>query len=154
MTLIQFHILPDGLSAARDLYACQQAEQAYRAGRKVLIHTSDIEHSVQLDALLWSFRDSSFVPHSLLGSSSETESAATNVNAIHIGCGDDAEDQHDLLINLSPRIPGFFSRFVELQEIIIDQEDDRERGRERYRYYKDHGYPLEHLRIRQRILSQ
>ncbi len=154
MTLIQFHILPDGLSAARDLYACQQAEQAYRAGRKVLIHTHDMEHSVQLDALLWSFRDSSFIPHSLLGGSSDPESAVTDVNPIHIGCGDDAGDQHDLLINLSPQIPGFFSRFVELQEIIIDHEDDRERGRERYRYYKSHGYPLEHLRIRQRILSQ
>lgn len=153
MTRIHFHLLPDQACGARNLYACQQAERAYREGRKVLIQAADIEHARQLDRLLWSFRDSSFLPHGLLASS-ETGPGTHAVNPVHISYGDNAGDHHDLLINLANSIPEFFSRFDELQEIVVDQQEDLERSRKRYRYYMDHGYPLEHHRIRQRILSQ
>ncbi len=152
MTRIHFHLLPDRLSGARDVYACQQAQVAYSKGRRVLICTTDAEHSRRLDSLLWSFRDSSFVPHSLITSGEETD--GTPANTVHISYGDDVGEHHDLLINLADSIPRFFSRFDELQEIVLDHEDDLERSRKRYRYYLDQGYPLEHHRIRQRILSQ
>ena len=152
MTRIHFHLLPDQASAARNLFACQQAELAYRKGRRVLVYTTDAEASQRMDSLLWSFRDSSFLPHSLLDT--QHQSVSKPPDPVHISHGEEAGDHHDVLINLSDSIPGFFSRFDELQEIVIDEQDALERSRNRYRYYLDHGYPLEHHRIRQRILSQ
>jgi DNA polymerase-3 subunit chi len=155
MTRIHFHLLPDRSSGARDVYACQQAQAAYSKGRGVLIYTTDAEHSRQLDFLLWSFRDSSFVPHCLLNTGDTgAEPDAAPANTVHISYGENVGGHHGLLINLADSIPRFFSRFDELQEIVIDHEDDLERSRKRYRYYLDQGYPLEHHRIRQRILSQ
>lgn len=146
MTRIDFYSLPDSLSEARDIYTCQLTEQAFRQGKQVLIHCADEAHCRQMDALLWCFRDSSFIPHCLQGAA---ESAA-----IEIGHGDDAGDQHQLLIVLSADIPDFFSRFEQVCEIVLENDAAKALSRKHYRYYQDHGYRLEHHRIRQRILSQ
>lgn len=146
MTRIDFYSLPDDNEEARDFYACQLTEQAFAQGHSVLIHTEDAEHAQRLDALLWSFRDSSFLPHTLQGQSPAA--------AIEVGHSGDPGEKHDLLINLAATIPGFFSRFAQVTEIVIEHESARQLSREHYRYYRDHGYPLEHHRIRQRILSQ
>jgi DNA polymerase-3 subunit chi len=149
MTRIHFYLLPDASTEARDYYACQMTEEAFRLGRRVLIHTGDEAHSLRLDALLWRFRDSSFIPHSIQGCSDAQASPA-----VEIGHGSDAGAQHDLLINLATAVPAFFSRFEQVNEIVVEQEQAKEQSRERYRFYLDRGYPLEHHRIRQRILSQ
>ena len=149
MTRIDFYILPDSQGEARDHYACQLTEQAYRQGRQVLIHCADEAHSQKLDTLLWCYRDSSFIPHAIQGAPD-----SPTPSAVEIGHGGDAGDQHDLLINLSPKIPPFFSRFDQVSEIVVEQDAAKALSREHYRYYQDHGYRLEHHRIRQRILSQ
>lgn len=145
MTQIEFFVLPDQHSEARDRYACLQIEEAYQRGRRVFVQAADEAHASQLDALLWSYRDSSFIPHSIIG----VEPSA----AVQIGFGDSAGDQHELLINLSNSVPPFFSRFEQVNEIVIQQDTVVEQTRTNYRHYKNHGYPLNHHNIRQRILS-
>lgn len=145
MTHVDFYILPDQHGDARDHYACQLAEEAYRQGRGVLIQALDAAHAAQLDGLLWRFRDSSFIPHALLGSTLEAP--------VEIGYGDDPGAQHDLLINLANGVPGFFSRFERVCEIVVELDTVKTQTREHYRYYQEHGYPLHHHQLRQRILS-
>jgi DNA polymerase-3 subunit chi len=149
MTRIDFYILPDSQGEARDHYACQLTEQAYRQGQRVLIHCADEAHGQRLDALLWCYRDSSFIPHAIQGAA-----GSATPPAVEIGHGGDAGGQHQLLINLAPEIPEFFSRFDQVSEIVVAQDSAKALSREHYRYYQDHGYRLEHHRIRQRILSQ
>ncbi len=48
---------------------------------------------------------------------------------------------HHTLINIGQQVPPGFSRFEEVWEWVGD---DIESGRERYRYYRDRGYPLQH----------
>ncbi|MCG6983776.1 MAG: DNA polymerase III subunit chi, partial [Thiocapsa sp.] len=56
------------------------------------------------------------------------------------------EDQ--VLINLAPQVPAFFGRFERLCEPIDHDPAARLAGRQRFRYYRDRGYPLEHHQIR------
>lgn len=145
MTRIDFYLLPDSDTDARDRYACTLTEEAFRSGRQVLIQVADEAHALRMDALLWSFRDSSFIPHALQGSPVAA--------AVEIGHGEDPGDQHDLLINLAGAVPPFFGRFEQVSEIVVEQDQIKDQTRQHYRYYQDHGYPLQHHRIRQRILS-
>jgi len=40
-------------------------------------------------------------------------------------------------------VPAWFSRFTRIAELVGAAEDDKARGRERFRYYRERGYPLE-----------
>ena len=49
----------------------------------------------------------------------------------------------DVLINLTPAVPLFFSRFARVAEIVGQDEDSKLSARERFRFYRDRGYALE-----------
>ena len=48
----------------------------------------------------------------------------------------------DVLINISGAVPGFFGRFNRVAEIVVDS--TRDAGRDRYKFYRDRGFPLFH----------
>ena len=89
-----------------------------------------------MDRLLWTFRQGSFVPHGTLGN------CDTTVTPVIIGHRDESGDEHDVLINLGLEVPGFFSRFERVAEIIDKEPQVVTAGRERFRFYRDRGYPL------------
>ncbi len=89
-----------------------------------------------MDRLLWTFQEQSFVPHGLLG---EADPAC---NPILIGDASQATEEHDVLINLAMDVPTFFSRFQRLAECVDNEQAVREASRQRYRFYRDRGYPL------------
>lgn len=121
---------------SRQLTACRLAEKAYKLGHQVHIHTASASDSAQLDKMLWTFRDGSFVPHAIY-------QAGQDVNA-PISIAHDAEpsQHHDVLINLAHEVPLFFSHFARVAEIIGKDEQEKIAGRIRYRFYRDRGYPL------------
>ena len=136
MTRISFYILADQQAQSRQVFACRLAEKAWKQGHQVYIQTDHAEASAELDALLWSFRDDSFVPHEI-NSGEDTDSK------ILIGHDHQPPRLMDLLINLSNSQPDFFSQFNRVAELLNDDETIKLAGRERYRYYQQHGYALE-----------
>ena len=82
----------------------------YRKGRQIYVHTSTEEQAKTLNEQLWTFKEDSFVPHSL-------HSEAMDV-PIKIGFDHEPEEHQDVLINLSGQIPHFFSRFDRVAEIV------------------------------------
>jgi DNA polymerase-3 subunit chi len=138
MTDIDFYILDNDKPLAREQMACRLAEKIYRLGRKVHIHTASASDSQQLDELLWTFREGSFVPHALAGQG--TTIASEPLAPVIISHDDDPQQHSDVLINLAAKVPLFFSRFDRVTEIIGQQ--DKTAGRERFRFYRDRGYPL------------
>jgi DNA polymerase-3 subunit chi len=108
-------------------------------GHRVHIHNDTVELVKQLDDLLWTFRDRSFIPHEIA-----TERAAqTTVTLSH----EWAPEQCDVLVNLATDVPEFFTRFVRVAEIIDQDEHRRESGRKRFRHYRDQGYTPNHHRL-------
>ena len=58
-----------------------------------------------------------------------------------IGWGDDPQGD-EVLVNLADQVPKFIGRFERVAEIIVGERKDD--GRERYKFYRDCGYPLHH----------
>lgn len=137
MTQVDFYILEQPGGEAPPHFACRLAEKAWRQGHKVHIHAASAAQAEQLDALLWSFRDLSFVPHSL---GNEALAAAS---PIHIGHDEQAVQHHDVLINLDQTVPLFFSQFERVAELVGQDEQQRQLGRTRFTFYRDRGYPLQ-----------
>ncbi len=136
MTKVDFYILEDDDAAARQHFVCRLAEKAWQQGHRIYIHTDNAQSSNQLDALLWSYRDESFLPHSL------DKAPDSDSVQLHIGHSDEPMHHDDVLINLGTDVPLFFSRFKRVAEIIAGDESIKQAGRERYRFYRERGYPL------------
>jgi len=55
----------------------------------------------------------------------------------------------EMLVTLSSSVSPVFSAFKQTIDIVTDSETAREDGRERYRFYRDRGYPLRHIKVEQ-----
>jgi DNA polymerase-3 subunit chi len=139
MTRIDFYVLKTGSARQRSVFACRLAEKALGLGHKIYLHTESNSATSQLNDLLWTFRDGSFVPHLPLDHSPEQDS--DDGTPIHIGHDTEPGDHSDLLINMADEVPLFFSRFDRVAEIVAA--DSRDNARDRFRFYRDRGYALE-----------
>lgn len=136
MTKIDFYILEDGAALAREYFVCRLAEKAWQQGHRVYIHTENVDQSRQIDDLLWTFYDVSFLPHS------QDNAGDADGVPVHIGCSEEPLHHDDVLINMGREVPLFFSRFKRVAEVIAGDEQVKQAGRERYRFYRERGYPL------------
>jgi DNA polymerase-3 subunit chi len=139
MTQVDFYILEDN---QRDQFVCRLAEKIYSQGRTVYIHTESDEQSRHIDQLLWTFREGSFIPHHY---NCDPDAATTEQQSspVEIGSGELGEHHNEVLINLATEVPLIFSRFERVAEIIPQSDPARSSGRERFRFYRDRGYPLQ-----------
>lgn len=144
MTRVDFYVLSTADSSARLELICKLSEKAIARSEKVLIHSDSAKELQQLDELLWSFRPVSFVPHKILPSGYVT--SGLDNEAVHLSSESPGADR-TLLINLAKQVPPFFSRFERTLEVINDEPDIRASGRDRYRYYQQRGYPLQHHKM-------
>lgn len=137
MTQVDFYIIDIPGSEASQQFACRLAEKAWQKGHRVHIHTGDAALARRLDEMMWTFRDLSFVPH-CLGTAAQAADTP-----IHIGYDEEGIQHDDVLINLAPEVPLFFSHFHRVAELVAPDEDARQRGRQRFSFYRDRGYPLQ-----------
>lgn len=136
MTRIDFHSnVADKLS-----YACRLTRKAYAAGNRVVLMAEDAAQLAALDALLWTFSDTDFLPHVQAG---DSLAAAT---PIILADSDAAElPHHDVMLNLARRAPANFSAFARVVEVVSSDADDAAAGRQRYMAYKNLAYQPTHF---------
>ena len=132
MPQVDFYVLPSADPAGRQLFTCRLAEKAWKAGHRVFIRVNDAAEAATLDDRLWTFRQGSFVPHTL-AENHENDPLAT----VLIGTGAAPEDHRDLLINLTPAVPEDWRTFQRIAEIVDQDEAVRRAGREKYRFYRN-----------------
>jgi DNA polymerase-3 subunit chi len=138
MTRIDFHSnVPDKLA-----YVCRLVRKAYAAGQKMVVH-GEAAQLAELDARLWSFSPLDFLPHCGVGSPHAA------VTPIVLAESLDEVPHHALLINLRRHTPPQFASFERMIEVVGADPDDRAAGRERYKMYRERGYPLAHHDIAQ-----
>ncbi len=138
MTRVDFYVLPDTLASGRERFACRLTEIAYRRGQRIYVYAQSSDQAGALDTLLWTFQAGSFIPHAL--HPCDHRPADTPVLIGHDGVPDHG---HDVLINLTDSVPGFFSRFERVAEVVNQDPAVKHAGREKFRYYRDRGYALE-----------
>ena len=136
MTRIDFYLQQAGANANLETLVCRLVDKAFGQGHQVYVLTPDQATATRLDHLLWTFSPGSFVPHALCG-------AELPATPVLIGPQEPPAAWQDTLVTLSPEIPGCFSRFERVAEFVAANEDAKQRARERFRFYRDRGYPLE-----------
>ncbi len=118
---------------------CRIAEKAFSAGHRIHICVSSSNDCEKLDALLWTFRDRSFIPHEI----SDTPipncpvTLSTRIDAKH----------SDMLLNVTHEVPENFRQFQRIAEIIDNQPESVVTGRERYRFYRESGLDPQHHEV-------
>ncbi|CAB3682205.1 DNA polymerase III subunit chi [Trinickia soli] len=131
MTRVDFHTnVGDAL-----LYACRLARKAYQAGQPLVV-VADHARLRAFDERLWTFSPLDFLPHCM----AESELAART--PIVLATDVEQAPHHQVLLNLAPVVPAQFARFERLLEVVGNSDDELAAGRERYRFYRDRGYPL------------
>ena len=137
---VDFYLLNGG-DQRRELFACKLSEKAWGQQQHVYIHTESEKHAEELDSLLWTFREGSFLPHNIVGRP-VTNGAKVPVL---IGWKDPGIlDNYPVLINLNPSVPAFYSHFERVAEIVNQSESVKTEGRERFAFYREQGCNLHH----------
>jgi len=149
MTTVDFYVLSDDTSAARDHFACRLAEKAWLMGRHVIIAVNDKNHAESMSQYLWSFKPESFTPHCLIDQPQNNVSIVLDwrLQGQDMDTKSGENTGHDVLINLQDDIPAVFSRFQRLSEIVVQQAELLTITRSHYQFYRDRGYPLKSHKI-------
>jgi DNA polymerase-3 subunit chi len=116
--------------------ACRLAGKALAQKKRLLIYAPEPETAQRVDRLLWTWPATGFVPHCLAHDPLAAETP------VLIATDAEGPQACEVLLNLSPETPPHFERFERLLEIVADDEEERKAGRERYRWYRDRGYPI------------
>jgi DNA polymerase-3 subunit chi len=137
MTRIDFY----QLNPERHRYeqvVCRLCEKAWEQKQLTLLLTEDAAQSQLLDQRLWTFSDDSFVPH-------DSEDSEDFITPILIHDNPDPAGERQLLINLSASVPPYFAQFERVIELVT--EENKAQARAHYSYYKERGYPLNHVNL-------
>jgi len=137
MTQVDFYLLPSADGNGKHLAACRLTQKVYRLKHRIYILTGDHEESAQLDRLLWTFNPGSFIPHQI-----HTDLVDARLPVL-IGHGAPPAEFNDVLISLAPKVPEFFERFERVAELVSADEPERAAARDRFRQYRDRGFPVQ-----------
>lgn len=133
MTRVDFYLLGKD-SDRREVFACRLAEKAYRLGHRVYLLAPNPPAATELDELLWTFSQGSFVPHALLDGE-----AATTEHPVLVGHAEPPPGFNDVLITLAGEVPSWFNRFERVAELVGADDPEKARARDRFRCYRERG---------------
>lgn len=140
---VDFYVAKDTAPQFALQTACRIAEKAFSAGHRIHIHMSEESDCEKLDTLLWTFRDRSFIPHEI--SPVPIEDCPVTISAEK--SPDMTSGHTDMLLNVSHEIPENFMQFQRIAEIIDNQPESINAGRERYRFYRENGLDPQHHEV-------
>jgi len=135
---VDFYVLPGSDDAARLRFACRLAEKAWLQRHRVRVQFDPGGDLEAFDQILWTFSDRSFVPHRRAGAADEAPDPAPP--PVVIADTDDADRADgDLVINLAASLPSAFEGWSRVAEVVDADAGRRQRGRERFRAYRERG---------------
>jgi DNA polymerase III subunit chi len=138
---VSFYILQDERQPAYWQFCCRLLQKIYQQKSNVHVHCSDPQSAKQLNVYLWTFNDTSFIPHCF------ADDPMTITPMVRIGYAHHTPQTSEVLLNLSDTIPAFFQQFSRILEIVTPQA--RDQGRNHYRHYQQHHCQVETHKIYQ-----
>ena len=138
---VDFYLITNEVTNTVNNVACRLLEKAYLRGHTVFVYCDNQQQAEQIDELLWTYKEDSFVPHHLQGEGPEPPPA------VQIGFGPEPRGFHDLLLNMAKTVPPFYQRFRRIMEIVAPNDDAKEISRNHYREYRAnacelHAHPI------------
>lgn len=135
MTKVRFYTDITDLSAM----VSQLVMQARSKQRKVTVYLPDAAQAQALSQQLWAHDPVTFMPHVC------ADAPHAALTPVHLAWQPEQITQDDILINCQPTLPRFFSRFRHVCELIGQDEPDKVAGRQRWAFYRDRGYEIQHV---------
>jgi DNA polymerase-3 subunit chi len=123
--------------------ACRLAGKALAQRKRLLIYAPQGDTAQRIDRLLWTWPATGFLPHCF------AHDAIASDTPLLITADATAPEAGELLLNLDQACPPHFERFERLLEVVGQDDDARRLGRERYRFYRDRGYPIRNYDLAQ-----
>ena len=123
-------------TSGRDLlvYICRLVEKGYKQGSKpIYIHFDSENEAKEFDSLLWTFRQESFIPHTILGNPEQEKTP------VIIGWDTNQIETAEALINVSQDIPRASKSTSKIHEIVGNDENKKNKAREKWKAYKANG---------------
>ena len=135
---VTFYLLQNGDEARRFHMACRLAQIALQKKQRLYIHLDTVGEAQYLDEYLWTFEDTSFVPHAIVREQKQTQwPVVLGYDAAN------ALDHCDCLLNLSVNIPTFHDAFKRIFEIVPKEGELKNSMRSHYRDYQQQGCQLQ-----------
>ncbi|MBT4836197.1 MAG: DNA polymerase III subunit chi [Methylococcales bacterium] len=128
MSQVDFYILPDSTPISRLQFACRLIEKIFTLGHKIYVSMDQTDEINQIDKLLWTFRETSFIPHGF------SNTKYLELTPVIIGPAN-TSIQREVLINFCIQAPDSCNNFKRIVEVLNDQPHIKESGRQRYKQY-------------------
>jgi len=132
MTSIDFYFNADD----RLQVACRLAGKAVKQSQRMLIYAPDADTAGRIDKMLWTWPAIGFVPHCAVHAPLAAQTP------VLIASGEETPEGCELLLNLGADCPPHFERFTRLLEVVSADEAEKEKGRSRFRFYRERGYKI------------
>lgn len=143
MAQVDFYILPE--NGKQEHFACALIQKAWKQGNNIFVNTRSESAAAAFDDLLWTFKDTSFLPHCLAANNNTEDSP------IVIGHDDQTNAQipghTTIMLNLTDQMPRDTNKLKRILEIVAGNESDRQQARKRYAEYRDQGHELNNHKI-------
>lgn len=127
MTRVDFYLA----NGDKHLAACKLVHKAFRLGHRIYLRTQDASETERLDELLWTFAAGSFIPHRRDGNDARVP--------VMIGHEMPPEALNDVMVSLAQDVAPYYERFQRVAEIVGAEDTDKQRARERFRFYRERG---------------
>jgi DNA polymerase-3 subunit chi len=132
---VDFYVLQGAGADGLPLLACRLVDKAWAAGQPVCIYDPDAGSLESLDTRLWTFSDGSFIPHERV----EDAAAGCEAPVALVAARPPDILPRRILINLGAGVPDFATEFERVIELVDEEPQRRERGRERFRAWRRLG---------------
>jgi len=125
------------------VYVCKLIEKGYKQNiNPIFIKTNTQKQAEELDKILWTFRQESYVPHALVDKDKDN-----NTQPVQIGWVDNEIEDAEAIINLSDGMPDTSNHLKKIHEIIENIDEKKEKARERWKKYKSIGFDIKAHKI-------
>jgi len=140
MKQVDFYLISNQVADAKYKLASRLSNKLQRLNQSALIITDDENATTELDRVMWSFSDTSFLVHERFD---EPELSAN----FQIGDASSVspkllERSYNVLINISSEIPIFNHHFTRIAEIVAPDDESKTAARVRYKRYQTEGFEI------------
>lgn len=139
MKQVDFYLLGNSVDKAKFKLACRLVKKLQDLKKSTLIVVDSSDEAEQMDQILWTFNDASFVAHDRLPATDQPQSS-THITTVETTTTEILARNHDVLLTLASDVPVFCHQFSRIAEIVEAEEAAKLSARQRFRQYKSEGF--------------
>jgi len=137
---VDFYLISNQVQNGKYKLASRLSNKLQRLKQSALIITDNKDATIELDNIMWSFSDTSFLAHDRIANDQHH-------STIQIGDASQAspklfEKDYNVLINISFDVPIFNHHFTRIAEIVEADEQSKTAARVRYKRYQTEGFEI------------